>query len=170
MPRLRRSCTTRDCDGVASPDWCKLGRQGQFHSTGLRLIAQKRSPVKGGVKVYQWGGVKLYQQPDRHPRYPPASPGFCPPRLSPPACPLGYTAPRGKVMRGSNMTTCRNCKKELTPDDNFCRKCGQVVFADEYLKAAVRPEAKLGGCRSASVEHGLRQKSRPKPRRSRGWF
>ena len=23
--------------------------------------------------MYQWGGVKLYQQPDRHPRYSPAS-------------------------------------------------------------------------------------------------
>ena len=36
------------------------------------------------------------------------------------------------------MTTCRNCKKELTLDDSFCTKCGQVVFADEYLEAAVR--------------------------------
>jgi hypothetical protein len=29
--------------------------------------------VKGGVKVYQWGGAKLYQQPDRHPLYSPVS-------------------------------------------------------------------------------------------------
>ena len=38
------------------------------------------------------------------------------------------------------MTTCRNCKKELTPDDSFCPNCGQVVFADENLEAAVREE------------------------------
>ena len=36
------------------------------------------------------------------------------------------------------MTTCRNCKIELTPDDSFCGQCGQVVFADENLEAAVR--------------------------------
>ena len=38
------------------------------------------------------------------------------------------------------MTTCRNCKKELDPSDSFCRKCGQVVFADENLEAAVRKQ------------------------------
>ena len=41
--------------------------------------------VKGGVKVYQWGGVKLYQQPYQHPRYSPAwprSPSCYQPRLS----------------------------------------------------------------------------------------
>jgi len=36
------------------------------------------------------------------------------------------------------MTTCRNCKKELDPSDSFCHRCGQVVFADENLEAAVR--------------------------------
>ena len=41
-------------------------------------------------------------------------------------------------MRVNNMTTCRNCQTGLTPDDSFCRKCGQVVFADENLEAAVR--------------------------------
>ena len=38
------------------------------------------------------------------------------------------------------MTTCRNCKKELDPSDSFCRKCGQVVFVEENLEAAVREE------------------------------
>ena len=38
------------------------------------------------------------------------------------------------------MTTCRNCKKELESSDSFCRQCGQVVFADENLEAAVREE------------------------------
>ena len=36
------------------------------------------------------------------------------------------------------VTPCRCCEKELDPSDSFCRKCGQVVFADENLEAAVR--------------------------------
>jgi internalin A len=38
------------------------------------------------------------------------------------------------------MTACRNCGKELNTGDSFCRDCGQVVFADENLEAAVREE------------------------------
>jgi len=50
------------------------------------------------------------------------------------------------------MTTCRNCQTRLTPDDSFCRKCGQVVFADENLEATVRRELKKPLTRAAIRE------------------
>lgn len=38
------------------------------------------------------------------------------------------------------MPECRYCSTGLNPGDSFCRECGQVVFADENLEAAVRKE------------------------------
>ena len=52
----------------------------------------------------------------------------------------------------NSLTTCRNCQTRITPGESLCRKCGQVVFADENLEAEVRRELKKPLTRAAIRE------------------